>query len=189
MKAGDIKCDIAGEIEGLHPHMSAPAIYEYLEEQGFDASTYMFFITVRHPVEMLRSYFKYFEPDESSYYNYHPRYNSKKLCKFSEWIKSGWVGCEKYSTPHYPSFISDSDFTPLSLEAQLMGFGGKNYIDLVLKLEDQERIREFLISVFGSDCGYKKTNLSKSVELEGLDKIGVARIKENLSLEAAMYGL
>lgn len=68
---GDIAVNMAGEVPSFHPHIPAPYLQEILRTQGHDEPL-EFFITIPHTIEMFKSYCQFFQPEQSSRYNYSP---------------------------------------------------------------------------------------------------------------------
>jgi hypothetical protein len=189
MLPGDEKCDYGTEFPErpeLHPHMSAPAIYDYLKKKGVDTTGYITFTVTRHPLDMLWSYFNYFKPDLNSYYNYSPKYDAENRGSFNEWLLTGFVGIGIWKKFCHPS-IHTNDFTPLSLEAHSNDVNNIPYIDKVFKLENLSECVAWLELYFGNKINIDTTNRSGANNIPTIDEKLVKKLCVQFPAESEMY--
>lgn len=161
-QSDDIICDTVDHARGLHPHMSAPAITALLQKSGFDPTEYTFFTVTRHPVAMLRSYFKFFKPDVRGNYNYALSHDAQNLDTFDNWIQHGRVGIGRYWSDYVPEFVTPTNFSPLSLEAHICDQEGKIHTNRWFKIEDKPAIERWLSERLDQDVKLGQTNESEA---------------------------
>lgn len=191
MIAGDEKCDYGNEFPDkpeLHPHMSAPAVREYLISKGIDVNEYTTFTITRHPLSMLWSYFNYFKPDIDFQYNYSKSYKVGQLAEFESWLEYGRVGIGLWRV-YCPDYITNQDFSPLSLEAHANNKDNVNLIDKVFKLEQLNEFTEWLKAYFGEKIDIGAINQSIPTKIPKL-KIGIInKIRKEFTLECRLYDM
>ena len=191
MIAGDEKCDYGNEFPEkpeLHPHMSAPAVHDYLIQQGIDASEYTVFTITRHPLAMLWSYYNYFKPDVHYQYNYSPKYKFNQLSKFDSWLANGHVGIGLWRV-FCPSYITGQNFTPLSLEAHAIDQNGVNLINKVFKLEALKECENWLRNYFGNNVNIKTTNQSEALSIPVVENEIMVKIRNEFPMESHLYDM
>jgi hypothetical protein len=186
MQPDDIKCDVANTLEGLHPHMTAPAIANYLNSKGYNPSNYKFFTITREPLEMLWSYYKFFEPDLNSRYNFQSRHEAK-LALFEDWLLNGRVGLCRLWMGFVPPYVSDKDLSPLSLDAHVLDASLVNYCTKIFKFEDRKMILEWLSKVFGETISDKHVNISNNITFPKLHSETVIKLQEQLRMDFEFY--
>lgn len=184
----DIFVDYAEEKQGLHPHMSLPSVYDFLENSGSDYSGYVPFIFIRNPLDMLWSYYKYFKPDINSQYNYSTDYKSDKLISFDDWLIYGRVGIGFWKKQS-PKFINDLDFTPLSLEAHICRGDGKMMNCKVFKLEEQEKFVRWISSKVGRELSVPMSNMSENSTISNISESAIQRVRECFPIESLIYDI
>lgn len=189
LEPGDIKCDYAGQIEGLHPHMPLPAIKKYIDSLGEESDEYRFFITIRNPLDMMWSYYKFFKPDVNFKYNFDPGYQEANLISFNDWLLFGRLGLIKFNDGLYPSFVNYNDFSALSLEAHVCDRFGKCLVDSIFKLEESLPIQNFISSVFSSEIKIKHVNGTDESLIPKVSDDAISRLRNCMPLEAALYNI
>ena len=191
MLPGDEKCDHGNqypEMPILHPHMSAPAVAHYLNSKGIDIGEYQVFTITRNPIDMLWSYYNYFKPDINSNYNYSPKYKSAQLADFEYWLEHGQVGIGLWRK-YCPDYITDTNFTPLSLEAHANNNKNNNLINKVFKLEELSDCRIWLEEYLGMNVDIGSHNGSKSTQIPVVSPDTLRKLKQNFKLESSLYNL
>ena len=132
---GDFAVDAAGQNPPYHPHLSAPYLKQLLRADGHDVTTMTTIIVTRHPVQMLWSYYKFFQPDARSSYNYSPEYDASTRIGFQDWVLAGSVGMEDGVKALSPTWVSEGDLSPLSLEAHADSLVGPREVDKIFRIE------------------------------------------------------
>jgi len=168
--------------------MSAPAVANYLKSKGIDIGEYQVFTITRNPVEMLWSYYNYFRPDINSNYNYSPKYKSAQLSDFEYWLEHGHVGIGLWRK-YCPEYITDTNFTPLSLEAHANDHKNNNLINKVFKLEELSECQLWLEKHLGMsvDIGLHNGCKSTKTPVVSLDRLN--KLKQNFKHESSLYNL
>ena len=189
MEEGDVACNGAKNAQGLHPHMTGPAILNYLENQGVDSSQYTVFTVTRHPLEMLWSYYNFFKPDENSSYNYSPNWLSNNLAAFDEWIMAGHCLLVGATEAYVPSWVSTKDLSPLCLETHVHGVSEDRL--KVFKLEEITELLSWLGSVYGCSLRIKQVNRSKVAPsaIPVISSKCVQKVRDMFPTESEMYSL
>lgn len=187
-ETGDIAVNMAGEQPPFHPHITAPYLQELLREKEHN-STLAYFITIRHPVEMLASYFKFFQPDRQSRYNFSPGWDGQSGMTFEEWVLFGKVGMNPNWKRLAPIHISMDNLSPLSLEAHAFHTNGSQVVKHVFMLEEPEKIRSWLSEKLQHDVGLQHVNQSKGVEASNLGHEALEKVKTMMPLESQLYNL
>lgn len=183
---GDLAVDVAGQYPPYHPHHSAPYIKRLLKEDARDISKLVTFITVRHPVEMLWSYYKYFKPNIWGKYNYQEDWTDYPI-PFNEWVLNGRVGMNADALAMAPKWISTSNLSPLSLEAHSLDRDNASHVDKVFQIEDFDALRQWLCQKTGKDLPGRHVNESISAERPDLDPRAVAKIRSMFPAESKLY--
>lgn len=132
---GDFAVDAAGENLPYHPHLSAPYLKQLLRADGHDVTAMTTIIVTRHPVQMLWSYYKFFQPDARSSYNYAPDYDAGTRIGFQDWVLTGSVGIEAGVKALAPTWVTETDLSPLSLEAHTDTLDGTREVNRVFRIE------------------------------------------------------
>lgn len=187
MQAGDEKCDYAGEVKGLHPHMTAPAIHGYLRKKGVDISDYRTFTVTRKPPEMLWSYFKFFQPDTRSRYIFSPRYDPDSPARFENWLMTGRVGLDPLWRRRVPSFVNSSDLSPLSLEAHICNQHDECVADRYFHLEHLDECARWLEDVLQEPVSFPSKNKSSATMVPWLNSASLARLKVLFPMEMEFW--
>jgi len=189
----DLSVDYAQPKSLLHPHIPAPALREvlerYYEVHGLD--DYHFFTVVRHPVDMLRSYYKFFKPDSRSRYFFNSDWEGAIGMGFSEWITSGKVGFPQSWAATAPSYISSTDLSPLSLEAHFCGPDNQLISTNVFKLENLCELSVWLADTFQltlSDVSLK-VNQSEGIINEGISPDALQTVRDLFPMESLLYNI
>jgi hypothetical protein len=188
MKEGDEYSDFGNENPRLHPHMSLPSIFEYLTDTKGDCSDYQSFIFTRNPMAMLWSYYKYFKPDANFLYNYNKDHNPNDLSSYNDWLLNGKVGIGEWGG-HCPSFISNTNFTPLSLEAHICDKDNNKLNVQVFQLEALNRCSEWLSELFNEKLEISELNKSEQSLIPPVAEEALARIVKCFPSESELYKL
>jgi hypothetical protein len=188
MKEGDEYSDFGNENPRLHPHMSLPSILEYLTDTKGDCSDYQSFIFTRNPMAMLWSYYKYFKPDANFRYNYNKDHNPNDLSSYNDWLLHGKVGIGEWGKL-CPSFISNTDFTPLSLEAHICDKDNNKLDVQVFQLEALNRCSEWLSQIFNEKLEIAELNKSEQSLIPPIAEEALARIVKCFPSESELYKL
>lgn len=141
---GDFAVDVAGQVKNFHPHATAPYVKAKLAELYPHHPKLKFFMTTRHPADMLWSYYRFFKPDSDSNYNYQPTWDENSKMDFEHWIQFGSVGMNPAWQELAPSWISTDNLSPLSLEAHAFDRAGTNHINRLFRLENTEELNRWL---------------------------------------------
>jgi hypothetical protein len=188
MLPGDEKCDYAQQYPDkpeFHPHMSAPAVDSYLANKGIDIREYTTFIITRHPLQMLWSLFNYFKPDINFEFTFSQNYNGVHLAKFENWLEHGYVGIGQWGV-FCPDYITNQNFSPLSLEALSNNQSDINLINKVFKLEDLDDSTHWLGSFFDQvDIGTLNGSMSENMPEVSNDIL--RELYKQFPKEAKMY--
>lgn len=187
--AGDIAVDVAGRRPPFHPHMTAPYLQELLRTNYPEAPDLEYFVTTRHPVEMLFSYYKYFQPDEHGRYNYQDAWAGRIGPSFEKWILEGRVGVNPEWLRLAPSNISPHDLSPLSLEAHGMDESGHLVVQQVFRIEEPEKIRAWLNEKAGREVSLPHINSTDKTSPPAIGVNALDKIREMLPLESEIYAI
>ena len=188
MKDGDEKSDVAGDHSSLHPHTTGPAIYHYLKNNGYDVDNYTFFTVTRNPLNMLQSYYNFFQPDTEFNYNYSPNYNGIRI-GFEEWVSRGKVGIGNGWKPFLPNYVTSDDLSPLSLDAHVKDSQGNIVCDHIFKMEERESIVKWLssfldVNVLDVHVNSSIPEVTKEVKSEVL-----AKLESQFLMDFKLYGM
>ncbi|MFT6906959.1 MAG: hypothetical protein ACJAS1_003632 [Oleiphilaceae bacterium] len=186
MQPGDEYSDYGYENPALHPHMSGPAVHAYLQKKGIYFTDYQTFTITRNPIDMLWSYFNYFKPDINSNYYYSPIYDKDNLSNFEHWIECGRVGIGEWRI-YCPSYINDTNFSPLSLEAHNIDKEGRKHIDKIFTLEGIDECAEWLSGIFNCDVNIDAINTSNSANRPLVSSDALVRIINDFPAESELY--
>jgi len=186
---GDFGVDYADEYPPYHPHITAPHLKKLLKinfpSRVFPES----FICIRHPLDMLFSYYKYFSPDRSCLYNYNKGYEKNHKISYERWIISGKVGINPNWAKLAPPWITGSNFSPLSLEAHSENDKCKNIIDNIFKIEEIETLENWLSGKLGSKIVIPKINKSLALKIPPVSTEALERIRHMFPKESAIYNV
>lgn len=186
MTDDDQKCDFSGQYDDLHPHMTAPSIHSYLTRHGIDISEYKTFTVTRNPLEMLWSYYKYFQPDINGRYNFNEKHIDK-LVSFDNWLMEGEVGLGSVWKEFVPSYISEQNLSPLSLDAHVLNKSGKNVCDKIFKMEERADILKWLESYCGIKIDDAYVNSSHYKEIPVISDEIKNKLRANFKLDFELY--
>lgn len=187
MQPGDLRCDVGQPGAALHPHIPAPYLHKTLAEMGHDTGALTYFITIRHPAELLWSYWKFFRPDASGRYNFDPKWQDGATMAFEDWILRGKLGVKKDWLEFAPDWISREDLSPLSLEARAMNKDGSWAVDRVFQIEHPAELADWLSERFGHPVPVITTNQSYAAELPPIGEEAKAKIQLMLPEESRLY--
>lgn len=185
----DLICNVPDHAEGLHPHMSSPAIKSYMKKHQMNVKQYSFFTVTRNPIEMLWSYYKYFQPDENCLYNFSTKHNPSNLMQFEEWLKKGHVGLGKYWRDFVPSFVTGKNFSSLSLEAHICDSNNNSDVDKVFYLEELESIKPWLSEFFDVEVNIPAVNSSDSRKAPKISNEILEILRPQFPLEFKHYSI
>jgi hypothetical protein len=188
MVNGDEYSDYGNENPRLHPHMSLPSIMEYLADTKGNCSDYQAFIFTRNPLAMLWSYYKYFKPDNNFRYNYNKDHNPDIISSYHDWLLNGKVGIGEWGKL-CPSFISNTDFTPLSLEAHICNSENRKLNVKIFQLEKINECSEWLSDFFNEKLNVAELNKSERSMIPPIEGDALARVIECFPLESKLYNL
>lgn len=184
---GDVICNVPDHEKNLHPHMSAPSIIEYLRYNGYNPDEYTIFTVTRHPMDMLWSYYKYFQPDRNGRYTYSDDYDPASPVDFESWLLLGGIGTIGCTQKYLPAFVKPGDFTPLSLEAHTHDRSGECRVDRWFKLEDASVWQSWLNKELDLDLRVQNVNQSRSEPTPKFSIAAINRIVEMFPLECRHY--
>lgn len=186
---GDIAVDTAGQLPSLHPHITGPFLAQYLCDRRHDVSKLSFIITVRDPIEMLWSYWKYFKPDILCRYTFTNGWDASAPLDFETWVCTGKLAIRKELLELGPSWISVENLSPLSLEARAAGSNGELMVDHIFRLENAAELAKFLSEVIGTRVSEVRTNESYDKNLPKLGCESRNHIRSMFPLESQYYGV
>lgn len=186
---GDIRVDVAGQKPPFHPHITAPYLSKVLAERGIDPAGLTFLIVVRHPVEMLWSYYKFFKPDAESRYSFSPGWAGASGIGFEEWVLRGHVGINPDWAACAPGWITPRDLSPLSLEAHIEDAEGRSHVQEIFQVEDLDRLSAWLEARVGRPMPQLHVNGSTEDPTPPLGTAALDRIRATFPTEARMYGI
>ncbi|WP_204115973.1 hypothetical protein [Shimia biformata] len=190
MVEGDIAVDVPDHDRNLHPHMSAFAIHNWMQAHGYDPAEYFTFTVTRNPISMLWSYFNYFQPDHRSRYNFSSDYDAGQRMDFVDWLRTGSLGLGKSWRETVPSFISESNLSPLNLETHVCDPSGRVCVDGIFMIEDRARLEQFLTRRCGLEGELASRNQSGAgAEIPAIPADAYAHVLRQFPLESALYDL
>lgn len=187
--AGDLAVDTDGQRPNFHPHMTAPLLKARLSEIGVDCGDFTTIIVVRNPIDMLWSYYKFFQPDVNGLYNYDLGHDPSKLAGFDRWIHEGRVGLIEGSEQYMPSNVTDMDLTPLSWEAHTQTRLGYTEVDRTFQIEEPQPLCDWLSQILGEETTLDRVNESTRDAPPNLSSEALSRVRVMFPTEAKMYGL
>jgi SAM-dependent methyltransferase len=186
-EAGDIIVNRGDEMPPFHPHITAPFLKKVLQEKGYDPQALKYVITIRHPVEMLWSYYKFFKPDTKSRYTFSAGWNKNSLMDFDEWIFSGRLNPLRMWQDLAPDWIKNDDLSSLSLEFRAMNRQDKLEVDKVFPIEDQSSITSWFEKHLGCPVDLGHYNQSRQQNAPDLGNDALKRIQKMLPYESDLY--
>lgn len=189
MEEGDIKCDRGDEAPPLHPHITAPYLRKVLSEKGYDSAALTYIITIRHPVELLWSYWKFFKPDSRGRYFFSKGWTGNETISFEEWIIDGELAMNRNWLALAPEWISPRNLSPLSLEARAMQRDGSWAVDRVFKLEEPDVLADFLSVRLGCEVAPRHVNASVNADMPRLGKHAMECIRKMFPYETNQYNV
>lgn len=187
LRPNDLAVDLGCKSSLLHPHITGPALRNILEDfYNVNTSNYCYFTVVRHPIEMLRSYYKFFQPDSTSRYFFDQHWTGEIGMSFNDWIINGKVGMRAFWQKFAPAHISLDDLSALSLEAHFCGPDNQVISPNIFRLENLAELSGWLADNFNItfDDVHKKVNRSQAaiqtsaLSAEALDKVRAMFPKE-----------
>lgn len=188
---GDIVCNLPCEESGLHPHMPAPLISNFISSHWQeDPKDYTFFTVTRDPFDMLLSYYRFFKPDTSMRYTFDKNHNPDSLIPLDLWLSSGSTNFPRKWMASAPSFIRSSDFSGLSLESRAFDSMGRCRCQSIFKIEEASMLEDFLADKLKSKVELPRVNQSKKNIpnfARKLSPMSIKRALESFPLERAMY--
>lgn len=93
---------------------------------------------------MLESYYKFFQPDANSRYNYDTLWDRNSSMSYEKWIMTGRIGMNSKWRKLCPEQISTKDLSPLSLECMYHDRQGKTHLDYLFRLEKPDQLKQWL---------------------------------------------
>jgi hypothetical protein len=188
-QAGDIAVNMAGQQPPFHPHITAPHLREVLEAQGHDACALEYFVTTRHPVEMLQSYYRFFKPDAQGRYNFAPDWDGHIGMGFEHWVLKGSLGMNPNWQRLAPEWVTTKDLSPLSLEACAMYREGNMAVEHVFRIEESGRICDWLSQKLGQPISARHVNQSELIEIAPLGHEALEKIRLMMPMESELYAI
>lgn len=189
LEAGDISVNVAGERPPFHPHITAPYLEKLLKERGFDLEGYDYITTVRHPVQMLESYYKFFQPDAKSRYKFEDKWTGFGDLDFETWVMTGRLAMNSAWMAMAPDWVSQKDLSPLSFEARGLDRSGRNLIDHVFRLEEPEKLQAWIEEKVGAKVTIKHVNKSTQAPVTKLGTEALEKIRCMMPMESALYAI
>jgi hypothetical protein len=185
---GDMAVDVAGQRPPYHPHLSAPYLKQLLQADGHDLSGMTTIMVTRHPVQMLWSYFKFFQPDARSQYNFSPKYDVVTRMGFQDWVKTGRVGINAGVKALVPPWVSERDLSPLSLEAHADRSDGTREVDVVFQIEKPDALVDWLRQRTARPVQMMRLNTSPGdLDVPELDAEALHKIRAMFPEESRIY--
>ena len=188
-KAGDIAVNVGGKRPPFHPHITAPFLKQVLKNKGHDPDELEYIITVRHPVSMLWSYYKFFKPDMESRYTFSPKWDEQNRMDFEAWVLTGRLKPFGKWWDLAPDWIRADDLSSLSLEFRAMNRNSELEVDHVFRLEEPEVLLSWIEGKIGRKIPMKHTNTSETAPLPDLGSETMAKIKQMFPYESDLYGI
>jgi len=187
--AGDLAVDVAGEQPPFHPHISAPYLREILAARFDDADRLEYFITVRHPHDMLWSYYQFFRPDSQCRYNFQAGWSASDPIDFETWVCEGHLDANPNLLRLGPDWISPTDLSPLTLEARARRRDGSLAVDHIFPIEEMGQFTAWRSNKLGEDVSPKHVNQSNAADRPRLGEAAQTRIRQVFAEESEIYGL
>lgn len=181
--AGDLAVDRAGQKPPYHPHITGPALRALSGHPDLDM-----IITVRHPVDMLWSYYKFFQPDENGRYSFHPLWTGAPGRSFEEWVQTGRIGKDPEWLRLAPKHITTSDLSPLSLEAHAFDHSGQP-VARIFQVEEPAKLEDWLSNRLGAPVSLPKVNSTDGTKPAPLGETALARVRRMFCWESDYYGI
>jgi len=185
---GDFAVDVAGQNPPYHPHLSASYLKQLLRADGHDVTTMTTIIVTRHPVQMLWSYYKFFQPDARSSYSYSPKYDPSTRIGFQDWVLTGSVGMEDGVKALAPTWVTAADLSPLGLEAYADRLDGAREVDRVFRIEAPLDLTQWLGQRTGRAFQIEHLNTSTDGEkMPLLNGTALQKIRAMFPEESGLY--
>lgn len=188
----DLAVNTPDDLPGYHPHITLPYLKFLLERDFGETENLTYFTVTRHPLTMLWSYYKYFQPDTFSRYNYQKNWHHDDLMDFEKWLEYGRVGMNPNWLELAPSFVSTKDLSPLSLEAHINNRDNLNNSNCkVIKLEDLESHIHIYSCLLGLPSVLRPlhANRSQEAEIPQVPEQSLQRIRKMFPMESTMYAI
>lgn len=186
---GDIAVDRAGTVPGLHPHITAPALRQELARRGVDLAGVTFIVTIRHPVDLLWSYYKFFKPDAACRYSFAEGWAGQIGMPFEDWVLRGRLNTNPAWAALAPGWISGQDLSALSLEYRAMTRDGVLAVDKVFRVERLDELAEWLSGHLGNKVDSRHVNSSTAEPPPRLGAGCLERVRAMFPWESAHYGV
>lgn len=181
--------DLAGELPPFHPHMTAPHIEEILAGRSLAPDALDFFITIRNPLDMLWSYYKFFKPDIRSRYNFQQGWDSANLIDFERWVCEGRLGALPSWLRLGPAWISQNNLSPLTLEAFVLRRDGSSAVEHIFQLEEATRLLDWLSEKLQRSVSLRHENISIPLKKPLLGTQALDKIRNTFAMESEIYNL
>ncbi|WP_146636271.1 hypothetical protein [Nioella nitratireducens] len=188
-ESGDFGINVAGENPPFHPHITAPYLMKVMQERGLLDQSLKYFIVIRNPINMLASYYKFFQPDENFRYNYDPDWGGRIGIGFDEWVANGRVGMNEKWKELAPNFISTENLSTLSLEAHAMSSDSRTVVDNIFLIEESESIVNWVGEKTGESVVMPQVNKSEEMEVPKIGNEALDCVRKMMPLESALYNL
>ena len=148
-----------------------------------------YFTFMRHPVDMLWSYYKFFKPDHQSKYTFSPGWESDNLMSFEKWICEGRLGANTNWLLHAPKWIKSNDLSVLALEFYACNQEGIPILDRIFQIENPTPCQEWLQEMTGKEVKLIHTNQSEQAERPEVGQEAIDKIRRTFRWECALYGV
>lgn len=181
--AGDMAIDRAGQQRPFHPHITGPALQSLIARPDLEM-----IITVRHPVPLLWSYYKFFQPDGRGRYSFHPKWSGQDSPDFEHWVLTGRLGMNPDWIALAPDHVSTKDLSPLGLEAHAMDRDGRPTAR-IFEVEAPGSLENWLSERLDAPISLPALNGTNDLPPPHLGHEAMERVRAMFRWEAAHYGL
>ena len=183
---GDLRCDVAGTKDAFHPHISSTRLKATLRESGFAPEALELFTTMRNPIDLLHSYWRFFRPDISGCrYTFSPGWDPSKLIDFEDWILRGSARSPLFENSNW---VSHQDLSPLSLEARAYRFSTPD-VQHVFAVEEMNKIEDFLSVRLGDEIRIPSSNQGPAGTPSKLGAYALEKIRLMFRTESRFYAV
>lgn len=193
LHSNDLAINYSSRASLLHPHITGPALRSVLTNfYNVNDSNYHYFTVTRHPIEMLQSYYRFFQPDAHSNYNFDAQHTGEVGISFNDWIIHGKVGMERLWQETAPPHISTDDLSPLSLEAHFCSADNRVISPNIFMLENLAELSAWLKNSFDitfEDIHAKVNPNQANIPCEVVSAKALDKVKAMFRLECELYNL
>ena len=187
---GDIAIDMAGERPPFHPHITAPYLRTLLASiDRYRDIEFTYIITIRNPLAMLWSYYKYFRPDRNSRYTFSDGWDGGALMAYDEWLLRGRVGADRDWLAFAPSWISDTNLSTLSYEMHALDADRHRVIDHTFPIEEPAALEAFLGERLETEVRIERVNQSHEANTPTHSTEMLKQARLLFPYESVFYGI